>query len=174
MQAIQPDRAVCGQGKSETTTGELWITSGMTTYPPAIIVHGLRDIRLGLAPALPVTLLSAPGAASYAGVGWWAALLTAADFRGPAFLDCADAPGRAWEGLKLGLPGIVLAPCPAWPQIAEYAAACAAVLLAAAPAALDLAVPGAARQVEPWLAGKICATRPAASARADDTPRPMG
>jgi hypothetical protein len=131
-------------------------------YPPAIIVHGLRDIRVSLAAKLPVTLLSAPGAALYAGCGWWAALLSAAHVTGPAFLDCAAAPGRAWEGLKLGLPGIILAPCPAWPQIAEYAAAQGAVLLDAAPAALDLASPGAARQVDPWLAGKISARRPGA------------
>lgn len=122
-------------------------------YPPAIIVHGMRDIRIALAPALPVTILSAPGAALYAGCGWWAALLTAGGVSGPAFLDCADAPGRAWEGLKLGLPGIILAPCPAWPQIAAYAATRGAALLDSAPPALDLATPGAARQVEPWLTG---------------------
>jgi hypothetical protein len=131
------------------------------TLPPAIIVHGLRDIRAATAPNLPVTLLSAPGAALYAGCGWWAALLAAAGFTGPAFLDCADAPGRAWEGLKLGLPGIILAPCPAWPQIAEYAAALGAALLATAPPALDLATPGAVRQVTPWLTGKISANHPA-------------
>lgn len=123
--------------------------------PPAVIVHGLRDARAALAPALPVTLLSAPGAALYAGCGWWGALLAAAGVTGPAFLDCADAPGRAWEGLQLGLPGIVLAPCPAWPQIAEYAATLGASLLPAAPPALDLAAPGAARRLKAWLAGDI-------------------
>ena len=120
-------------------------------YPPAIIVHGLPDIRIALAPDRPVTLLSAPGAALYAGCGWWAGLLAAAGFTGPALLDCADAPGRAWEGLKLGLAGIILAPCPAWAQVAEYAAAQNASLLAAAPPALDLAQPGAARHLAGWL-----------------------
>jgi hypothetical protein len=128
-------------------------------YPPAIIVHGLPDIRIALAPGRPVTLLSAPGAALYAGCGWWAALLAAAPRAGPAFLDCADAPGRAWEGLKLGLRGIVLAPCPAWAQVAAYAAAQGAILLAAAPPALDLATPGAARQLENWLGGDFSASQ---------------
>jgi hypothetical protein len=120
-------------------------------YPPATIVHGLPHIALALAQNRPVTLLSAPGAALYAGGGWWAALLAAANFTGPAFLDCANAPGRAWEGLKLGLPGIILAPCPAWAQVAEYAAAQGAALLPAAPPALNLATPGAARKLEAWL-----------------------
>jgi len=120
-------------------------------YPPATIVHGLPHIALALAQNRPVTLLSAPGAAVYAGCGWWAALLAAANFTGPAFLDCANAPGRAWEGLKLGLPGIILAPCPAWDQVAEYAAAQGAALLPTAPPALDMAAPGAARKLEAWL-----------------------
>jgi hypothetical protein len=120
-------------------------------YPSATIVHGLPHIALALAQNRPVTLLSAPGAALYAGCGWWAALLAAANFTGPAFLDCANAPGRAWEGLKLGLPGIILTPCPAWAQVAEYAAAQGAALLPAAPPALDLAAPGAARRLEAWL-----------------------
>ena len=123
--------------------------------PPAIIVHGLAGIKAALAPGRPVTLLSAPGAALYAGGAWWAALLRAARFTGPALLDCADAPGRAWEGLALGLPGIVLLPCPAWDQIAEYAAARNALLLQTAPPALDMAQPGAARRVGAWLDAKI-------------------
>jgi hypothetical protein len=130
-------------------------------YPPAIIVHGLPHIRAALAPNRPVTLLSAPGAALYAGCGWWAALLTASAFTGPAFLDCADAPGRAWEGLKLGLRGIILAPCPTWEQVAEYAATQNATLLSAAPPALDLAAPGAARQLENWLGSDFLASPPA-------------
>jgi hypothetical protein len=121
-------------------------------YPPAVIVHGLPHIRQALAPNRPVTLLSAPGAALYAGCGWWAALLAAAAFTGPAFLDCADAPGRAWEGLKLGLRGVILKPCPASAQIAAYAAAQNAILLPAAPLALDLATSGAVRRLEAWLA----------------------
>jgi hypothetical protein len=124
-----------------------------TVLPPAIIVHGLPDIRVAKAAGHPVTLLSAPGAALYAGCLWWQHLLAAAAFTGPAFLDCAGAPGRAWEALKIGVPGIILAPCPAWDQVADYAADCGAALLASPPKALDLATPGAARHLTAWLTG---------------------
>ncbi|WP_297493340.1 hypothetical protein [Acidocella sp.] len=121
--------------------------------PPAVIVHGLPDIRAALAANQPVTLLSAPGAVLYAGCGWWASLLAAAQVNVPALLDCADAPGRAWEALKLGLPGVILHPCPAAAQVAEYAALRGAILLPAAPPALDLGLPGAAWRLDNWLAG---------------------
>lgn len=130
--------------------------------PPAIIVHGLRDIRAVQATGRAATLLSPPGAGIYAGCGWWAALLAAAGGGLPAFLDCADAPGRAWEGLKLGLRGIILAPCPAWAQVAEYAAAQGALLRPAAPPALDLATPGARRRLTAWVTGNYSPGTPAA------------
>ena len=129
--------------------------------PPAIIVHGLSDIRTALAPGRKVTLLSAPGAALYAGTAWWAELLRIANTKTPAFLDCAAAPGRAFEALALGVPGIILAPCPAWDQLAAHAAARGATLLAAAPPALDLSKPGAAQALESWLTGNYCPKLPA-------------
>jgi hypothetical protein len=95
--------------------------------PPAIIVHSLAHARAALAPGRPVTLLSAPGAALYAGCLWWAELLRAADATGPSLLDCADA------------------------TVAAIAAAQGAVLLAAAPPALDLALRGADRKLTAWL-----------------------
>ncbi len=119
--------------------------------PPVIIVHGLRDIKLVQATGCAHSLLSAPGAALFGGCLWWRALLDEAGHTGPAFLDSAAAPGRAWEGLKLGLPGIILAPCAVWDQVAAYAAAQGAMLLATAPVALDLASPGAARRLNGWL-----------------------
>lgn len=121
--------------------------------PPAVIVHGARDIAQALAPNLPVTLLSAPGAVLYAGCLWWRALLARADYTGPSLLDCAVAPGRAVEALALGLPGLVLAPCPAWDEVAALAAQGGAMLLAHAPPALDLAQKGAQRRLKQWLAG---------------------
>jgi hypothetical protein len=102
-----------------------------------------------------VTLLSAPGAALYAGCLWWAELLRAAGGEGVALLDCADAPGRAVEALKLGLPGVVLACDPirfaSVAAIAAIAAGQGAVLLAQAPPALDLALRGADRKLTAWL-----------------------
>ena len=125
------------------------------SLPQAVIVHGLVDVRAALAPGRPVTLLSAPGAALYAGGLWWRELLAAAEYSGPALLDCGPAPGRAWEALKLGLRGVVLAPCPAWDQVADYAAAQGALLLPAPPPALDFGSPGADRRLEAWLAANF-------------------
>ena len=122
--------------------------------PPAVIVHSLVQVRCALAPGRPVTLLSAPGAAVYAGCLWWQEVLAQARFDGVALLDCADAPGRALEALKLGLGGIVLhCPPAAFAVVAELAATHDALLYAQAPPALDLAHPAAMRQLEAWLGG---------------------
>jgi hypothetical protein len=120
--------------------------------PPAVIIHGLPHARLALAQRRPVTLLSAPGAALYAGCFWWQALIEAAETDSPHFLDCADAPGRAVEALKLGLPGLILSCEEAlFRAVASIAQAQGAVLLAAAPPALDLGCRGAGRKLEAWL-----------------------
>jgi hypothetical protein len=119
---------------------------------PAIIVHSLADAQAALAPGLPVTLLSAPGAARYAGCLWWSELLRAAGFTGEALLDCGDSPGRAVEALKLGLRGIVLTCEPAvFAAVAGIAVELGATLLPAAPTALDLAEKNAARRIWAWL-----------------------
>ena len=124
----------------------------MNDYPPAVIIHGLADARLALSKQRPVTLLSAPGAGLYAGCLWWQALVVAAETDNPAFLDCADAPGRAVEALKLGLRGIILLCEPAvFAAVNGIAQARGAVVLAAAPAALDLAVRGVERKLDAWL-----------------------
>jgi hypothetical protein len=121
----------------------------MPERPPALIIHGLAHARLALAPGLPVTLLSAPNAAAYAGCLWWQQVLAQAGFAGPAFLDCGQATGRALEALKLGLTGIILHHPPA--IIRQIAAAQGALVLPEAPPALDLATPGAARRLALWL-----------------------
>ncbi len=124
---------------------------------PAVIVHGLADARMALAPGRPVLLVSGPGAALYAGCGWWQAMIAAARAEFPAteaddLLDCADAPGRALEALRLGLRNLVLDPeCPAFPSVQRAAACLGARLLPRVPAALDLAEPGAKRRLAAWL-----------------------
>ena len=82
--------------------------SNLSAYPPAVVIHSLANARLALSRQRPVTLLSAPAAALYAGCLWWRELIAAAATECPAFLDCADAPGRAVEALRLGLRGIIL------------------------------------------------------------------
>jgi hypothetical protein len=127
-------------------------------HPPAVVVHGLADIRTALQPGLSVTLLSAPGAALYAGAGWWRALMATAEAEAPGrelidILDCADAAGRALEALRAGQSLLVLLACPGRTDIATIACSLGAHLLAARPPALDLAEPGAARRLAGWLAG---------------------
>jgi len=127
--------------------------------PPAVIIHGIEDARAALAPSLPLTLLSAPGAALYAGCGFWRALVrqARAEFpgvRAPDILDCADATGYALSALRLGLRMLVVVPdAPGRDAVAAVAAAAGAVLLAAPPPALDLADPAAARRLAAWLRG---------------------
>jgi hypothetical protein len=127
--------------------------------PPAFIVHGLADARLALAPGLPATLLSAPGAALYAGCGWWQALIQEARAEFPAvelidILDCADGAGQALAAVRIGVVRLIL-----WPSARGRAAVEAIVaerggfVLEAAPEALDLAQSGARRQVLAWLRG---------------------
>jgi hypothetical protein len=126
------------------------------TLPPAVVIHGLPHARQALRAGRPVTLLSAPGAASYAGCAWWRAVIAAAkaEFPGlepPDVLDCADAPGRALEALSLGCGVIVLRPGPAFADIAARAAAQGTVVLAHAPPSLDLGDRTMAWRLEAWL-----------------------
>ena len=102
--------------------------------PPAVIVHGLADARVALAPGLPVTLLSAPGAALYAGCGWW----------------------QAMAALRIGVIRLVLwRGASGWSAVATIAAQPGGFVLESAPPALDLAQSGAGprrdRQLHTWL-----------------------
>lgn len=132
--------------------------------PPAVVIHGLADARLAIDAARiaggAVTLLSAPGAAGFAGCGWWRAMVEAAragapEAEMPDVLDCLDQTGRAIEALRHGLRRLILLPgAPARDDAAARAATLGAVLLDARPPALDLAQPGAARRLGTWLAAE--------------------
>lgn len=74
-----------------------------------IVIHSLAHARaaLGAAVALrrPIMLASAPGAAGYAGVGWFGELIAAAQAEFPdveltAVLDCGDAAGHVMEAVR--------------------------------------------------------------------------
>jgi hypothetical protein len=124
--------------------------------PPAVMVHSLAQARTALAPGVPVTLLSAPGAALFAGLGWWRALIEAAadhEAARPDILDCADAPGRALEALRHGQRLLVLQAPAHFADIAERAARQGGTILASAPPSLDLAIRGAERRLHDWLSG---------------------
>ena len=133
---------------------------------PAIVVHGADDVDRACAPGLPVTLLSAPGAALYAGCGWWRALVDQARARHPGLiaadiLDCADAPGLALAALRIGQAALVLDPaCPGFPAVAAIAAARGVALFPARPAALDLRTCWSAAKLTLWLQARITGEPP--------------
>ncbi len=120
--------------------------------PLAVIIHSLAHAQTALAPKLPVTLLSAPGAAIYAGVGWWRAIIIAAASCQPDILDCATAAGRALEALRAGQKTLVLRAPPAiFAEVRALAEIQGATILDQAPPGLDLAAPGATRRLLAWL-----------------------
>jgi hypothetical protein len=128
---------------------------------PAVIVNGLDDAVAALQAArgTPVTLLSAPAAALFAGCLWWQqvvaqALTAVPNGNATDLLDCADASGIALSALRIGLRRIVLYPAsPGREAVLAIAEACGALVLPAPPPALDLARRGAARRLQAWLHG---------------------
>jgi len=137
---------------------------------PALTVHGADEARAvaeaaaGLAPGRGALLVSAPGAGWYGGAGWFLALARAAaaavpEARLAVLLDCGALPGAVLDGLRAGAPALVFTgPAPAAGRLAALAAARGAVLLAAAPSALDcatldLARPQGRQALARWLDG---------------------
>jgi hypothetical protein len=116
--------------------------------PRAVIVHSLDHARLALAAAraaqVPIILRSAPGAASYAGAGWFAAMTARAarEFPGVAFtaaLDCGSDPGHAMAALREGVRLVRLSgPARVRAKIASMAKKSGAALDEDDAAALDL------------------------------------
>ncbi len=81
----------------------------------AVVIHEWAHARAALAAAAacgrPLILLSAPGAAAYAGAGWFAALVdrTMAEFPGVAatpLLDCGDRPDLVQAAFREGLRNV--------------------------------------------------------------------
>jgi hypothetical protein len=81
-----------------------------------VVVHDLEQARIALGAARavgkPITLLSAPAAASAVGPAWFATLVRTVRAEFPeidveAILDCDRAAGRAMAALQTGFNGIV-------------------------------------------------------------------
>jgi hypothetical protein len=104
-----------------------------------------------------MTLLSAPGAALFAGCLWWREMIAAArachpDTEMSDILDCADASGMALGALRSGVCRLVLWPAaPGWSRVAAIAERQGGFVLRQAPAALDMAKRNANRQLHTWL-----------------------
>lgn len=131
---------------------------------PAVIVHGVADAKAALAPRLPVTLLSAPGAALFAGCLWWREIIAAAragchETEAIGILDCADASGMAMGALRSGVCRLVLCPnAPGWHGVATIAEREGGFVLPLAPPALDLARRNAVRRLNSWLRNGVTAS----------------
>jgi hypothetical protein len=116
--------------------------------PPAIVVHALADARAVLARGEPVTLLSPPGAALYAGCGWWHALIEMARAAYPEtpctdILDCADGTGLALAAARIGLRRLVLWPkAPGRPAVVAIVEAMGGFVLPASPSGAAVATRG--------------------------------
>jgi len=83
---------------------------------PVIIVHSLVQAIAALTATVKVgravVLLSAPGAGSYVGPGWFGALVDAAreavpDARFSAFLNCGNDVGAALAAIRSEIQGVV-------------------------------------------------------------------
>ncbi len=114
--------------------------------PPAIVIHSLADAEAALVAAsalgVSVTLISAPGAAGYAGPAWFRAVVEKArgghpDVAATAILDCGDMPGHALAALRAGVR-IVRFAGPTADKIADIARQYGAAVFAERPEALDL------------------------------------
>jgi hypothetical protein len=131
------------------------------TASPAVIVNGLDDAiaTLRASRGAPVTLLSAPGAALFAGCLWWQEVIRQAHEIVPGsaaadMLNCADASGLALSALRLRQPAIILYEhAPGRAAVLAIASNLGVQVLHAAPPALDLASRGAARRLDAWLHG---------------------
>ncbi len=101
----------------------------MTTH--YVIVHDIIHAAQALAEAARrgdhVVLVSAEGAALYAGAGWFRELVALASAKYPdvvidAMLDCGDAPGAALGALRAGVQTVTLeAPASVLDKVAAIA-----------------------------------------------------
>lgn len=132
--------------------------------PPTIIIHDLAQARAALGAAaaagVPVVLQSAPGAAGFAGAGWFKALARDAHDVHPGaaadlVLDCGRAPGLALAAIREGVRAVRLT---APPRVREKIAAIAAargcrLVTGRRGRVLDLLdVPDPEKAVAEWLA----------------------
>ncbi len=128
-----------------------------------VIVHDYRQAVAALDAAAaagePVLLMSAPGAAAYAGPAWFRDLVAQAqaavpDAQADALLDCAGRPGDALAAIRAGVPAIAVAlPDAVKTRLADMAAQAGVRIAGYDPAgALDLADHGDPRRAcAEWL-----------------------
>lgn len=116
-------------------------------FPPAIVFHSLAQAQAALAAASelgqPVTLISAPAAAGYAGPGWFRSVVEQAQAAHSgvdvtAVLDCGAFSGLALAALRDGV-AVIRFSGDTGDKIADIADQLGAQVIAERPPALDLA-----------------------------------
>lgn len=132
--------------------------------PRAVIIHGhshaLAALQAAAAADVPIALWSAPGAAVYAGAGWFDALTRQAARAAPgarfiAVLDCADRADLAQAALRQGVTQICFRGSPDLARrLADIAGQYGATLHRKMPLALDLLhVDDPSAACRAWLSG---------------------
>ncbi len=132
----------------------------------SIIVHSLEHARAAVGAAaatgVPVTLLSAEGAAGTVGAAWFREVVAAASAERPevavtAILDCGDKPGHVLGALRQGLKSLrFTGPKATAERLAQIAAQEGATLTKRRGRALDLLdVPDPAAACRKWLSGGV-------------------
>ncbi len=119
--------------------------------PPAgraVVVHGLAHALAAVEAAarlsVPVTLVSAPDAAGYAGAAWFLAVVRRASAARPqvavsTVLDCGDAPGLVLGALREGCRRVrFTGPAATAARLGDIAAQLGATVETGAIEALDL------------------------------------
>ena len=125
-------------------------------------MHGLADALAAVEAAAslgrPVILVSAPGAAAYAGAAWFKALVTLARQRWPAvavtaMLDCGDRAELVQGALRDGLADVIFTgPAGVAARLADIAGQQGARLHRSRPPTLEIADPGTALAAcQAWL-----------------------
>ena len=135
-----------GQGRANCAMIENKPASGVltqhplppSTVPPAIIIHGIEDLRAALEAAASLnralTVLSIPGAAGSAGAPWFHALIQAgsAEFPKSHSPACWTAPTSRGTPWRHSAPAAAIFCCsnsvPAWPRVHAIAEASGARL----------------------------------------------
>jgi hypothetical protein len=129
-------------------------TGSRKAAPRAVTVHGLADalaaVEAAASAGRPVVLVSAPGAAAYAGAGWFKALVALARERWPeanvtAMLDCGDRAELVQGALRAGLADLVFTgPAAVAARLADIAGQQGARLHRSRPRSLEIGDPGGA------------------------------
>lgn len=114
----------------------------------AVAVHSLAHARAAVAAAaelgVPVTLISAPGAAAYTGAPWFREVVAAARAEHPeaavdCILDCGTRAGDVMAALRAGVPAVIFTGRKdVAARLAAIAEARGARLVTRRPRALDL------------------------------------